>query len=305
MLRVAQGLAAGGELGVAAVLILERAPSNQRGQLASWHTATLALGLGSGMAVASALLLAQRSDPSGVGWWRLAFIVALPLAFVARFVRRRVSETSGFLALQERGQVIKKPIPTLWASDRLAVLRGFALIAAGALAFNTFFIFLPNHLAATRKLDLPSMLAVSAAMLAVTAASAVALGRLSDLIGRRPVAIWSCVALAVLAAPMSIAGSASQLGLLLAQLIIGGALAGVLLVAMVGELFPTPLRSTGMSMTAGLATALVGGTAPVIDQILVATLNLDVAPGVYVSVVACLALLALRRWPEAAFKPTI
>jgi MHS family proline/betaine transporter-like MFS transporter len=149
------------------------------------------------------------------------------------------------------------------------------------------------------------MLAVSAAMLAVTAAAAVLLGRLSDVVGRRPVAIWSCVALAVLAAPLSIAGSASQLGLLLAQLIIGGALAGVLLVAMVGELFPTPLRSTGMSMTAGLATALVGGTAPVIDQILVAAFHLDIAPGVYLSVVACLALLALWRWPETAFKPTI
>jgi MFS transporter, MHS family, proline/betaine transporter len=305
MLRAAQGLAAGGELGVAAVLILERAPSNQRGQLASWHTATLALGLGSGMAVASALLLAQRSDPSEVGWWRLAFLLALPLALVARFVRRRVSETSGFLALQDSGQVIKKPIPTLWANDRLAVMRGFVLIAAGSLAFNTFFIFMPNHLAATRNLDLISMLAVSAAMLAVTAAAAVLLGRLSDVVGRRPVAIWSCAALAVLAAPMSIAGSASQLGLLLAQLIIGGALAGVLLVAMVGELFPTPLRSTGMSMTAGLATALIGGTAPVIDQILVAAFHLDIAPGVYLSVVACLALLALWRWPETAFKPTI
>jgi MHS family proline/betaine transporter-like MFS transporter len=305
MLRAAQGLAAGGELGVAAVLILERAPSNQRGQLASWHTATLALGLGSGMAVASALLLAQRSDPLQVGWWRLAFILALPLALVARFVRRRVSETSGFLALQDSGQVIKKPIPTLWANDRLALMRGFALIAAGALAFNTFFIFMPNHLAATRKLDLTSLLAVSAAMLAVAATAAVVLGSLSDVVGRRPVAIWSCVALAVLAPPMSIAGSASQLGLLLAQLIIGGALAGVLLVAMVGELFLTPLRSTGMSMTAGLATALVGGTAPVIDQILVAALDLDIAPGVYVSLLACLALLALWRWPETAFKPTI
>jgi MHS family proline/betaine transporter-like MFS transporter len=54
MLRTAQGLAAGGELGVAAVLILERSPSDRRGGLAAWHTATLALGLGSGMAVASA-----------------------------------------------------------------------------------------------------------------------------------------------------------------------------------------------------------------------------------------------------------
>jgi MFS transporter, MHS family, proline/betaine transporter len=74
---------------------------------------------------------------------------------------------------------------------------------------------------------------------------------------------------------------------------------------MVGELFPTPLRSTGMSMTAGLATALIGGTAPVIDQILVAAFHLEIAPGVYLSLVACLALLALWRWPETAFKPTI
>jgi MFS transporter, MHS family, proline/betaine transporter len=177
-------------------------------------------------------------------------------------------------------------------------MRGFALIAAGAVAFNTFFIFMPNHLAATRKLDLTSTLAISAAMLAVTAAAAIALGRLSDVVGRRPVAIWSCVALAVLAAPMSIAASASQLGLLLAQLIIGCVLAGVLLIAMIGELFATPLRSTGMSMTAGRA-------APVIDQILVTTVNLDVAPGLYVSLAACLALVALWRWPETAFQPTI
>jgi MHS family proline/betaine transporter-like MFS transporter len=184
-------------------------------------------------------------------------------------------------------------------------MRGFALIAAASLAFNTFFIFMPNHLAATSNLDVTSALAISAAMLAVTAAAAVVLGRLPDAVGRRPVAIWSTAAVAILAAPMSIAASASQLGLLLAQLIMGCAVAGVLLIAMVGELFPTPLRSTGMSMTAGLASALVGGTAPVIDQILVTALGLDVAPGVYVSLVACLALLALWRWPETAFKPTI
>jgi hypothetical protein len=39
-------------------------------------------------------------------------------------------------------------------------------------------------------------------------------------------------------------------------------------VAMVGELFPTALRASGLAMTAGPATALVGGTAPAVDQIL-------------------------------------
>ena len=41
LLRAGQGLAAGGELGVAGVLMLERAPRGRRGELANWHTATL------------------------------------------------------------------------------------------------------------------------------------------------------------------------------------------------------------------------------------------------------------------------
>jgi MHS family proline/betaine transporter-like MFS transporter len=257
------------------------------------------------MVVAAVLLGAQRSDSLEIGWWRLAFILALPLGLVARFVRRRVSETSQFLAVQESGQMITRPIRTLWANDRAAVLRGFALIAAGSLAFNTFFIFMPNHLAAARQIDLVSTLLITAATLGVVAAVALALGRLSDAVGRRPVARWSSLLLAVLAIPMSAVASSSQLGLLLAQLVIGGALAGVLLVPIVGELFTTPLRSTGMSMTAGLATALIGGTAPVIDQILVSGSGIDLAPGIYLSVAAGLALVALRRWPETAFQATI
>jgi MHS family proline/betaine transporter-like MFS transporter len=304
LLRATQGLAAGGELGVAGAFIFERAKSRHRGELASWHTSTLAIGLGSGMALASLLLLVERSNPSETGWWRLAFVLALPLGLVGMFIRRRVSETSQFLAVWQAKQMIKRPLPMLWANHRLAVIRGFALIAAGSLAFNTFFVFMPNHLAATIRLDIASTLSISALVLLVAATAAVALGRLSDIVGRRPVAVSSTAALAVLAAPMSVVASTSRLGLLLAQMAIAGVMAGVLLVAMVGELFPTPLRSTGMAMTAGLASALIGGTAPAVDQILVTTLGLDIAPGLYVSALACLALLALWRWPETAFKPT-
>ena len=186
LLRAGQGLAAGGELGVAGVLILERAPSDRRGELANWHTSTLALGLGSGMAVAACLLLIEASDPTDTGWRRLAFILALPLGLVGGFVRGRVSETSRFLAVKQAGQVIRRPIPTLWASDRTALIRGFALIAAGSIAFNTFFIFMPNHLAATTELNLAPMLLLSAAALVVAAAAAVGLGHVSDTVGRSP-----------------------------------------------------------------------------------------------------------------------
>ena len=112
--------------------------------------------------------------------------------------------------------MITRPIRTLWANDRTAVLRGFALIAAGSLAFNTFFIFMPNHLAAARHLDLVSTLLITAATLGVMAAAALALGRLSDAVGRRPVARWS------------MPWCEQAVGLLLARLLLV-ALAGVLL----------------------------------------------------------------------------
>ena len=63
-----------------------------------------------------------------------------------------------------------------------------------------------------------------------------------------------------------------------------------------------PVRSTGFAVTAGLATALIGGTAPLVAQLLVTFVDLDAGPGIYVAVMASLALIALRSWPETAFR---
>ena len=89
---------------------------------------------------------------------------------------------------------------------------------------------------------------------------------------------------------------------MLAQVLIGIAVAGVLSIAMLGEAFPAPVRSTGVALTAGIPTALIGGTAPWIAQILVTVTAAEAAPGVYVAAIGCLALVALWRWPETAFR---
>jgi MFS transporter, MHS family, proline/betaine transporter len=66
-----------------------------------------------------------------------------------------------------------------------------------------------------------------------------------------------------------------------------------------------PVRSTGFALTAGLATVLIGGTAPLVAQLLVTLVDLEAAPGIYVAVMAGLALIALRSWPETAFRELI
>ena len=87
-------------------------------------------------------------------------------------------------------------------------------MAAGSLAFNTFFIFMPNNLISRHGGGLTPTLLWTAAALVAAAVAALALGRLSDRAGRRPVAIGSCAALVILAVPASLlATRGSHLGL--------------------------------------------------------------------------------------------
>ena len=184
---------------------------------------------------------------------------------------------------------------------RPALRAGFALAATGSLAFNTWFVFLPNHLVATTDRSLDAALLTSVGGLVVAAGAAVCFGRWSDRYGRRPVVLGCVAALAVAAVPMwLLASSGSLVALAASQSLMGAAVGGVLSVAMLAELFPTRLRATGLALTAGLGTAVLGGTAPLVEQILVKVTGIDLLPAVYVTVVAAVALLALNGRPETA-----
>ena len=303
LLRATQGLAAGGELGAAAVFIIENARSSRRGQAGSWQTATMAVGIGTGMGVAGGLSYLFGEVGGWAGWWRIAFLFALPLGLIGLYLRRRVAETEQFVVLRTTSRLLDHPARELWQRHKAQVLRGFCLIAAGSLAFNTFFIFLPNSLIARHGADLSPTLLLTAGSLTAAALAALALGRVSDRVGRRPVAIGSCVALVILAIPTTVVASrGSPAALVIAQILIGIPTVGILSIAMLAEAFPAPVRSTGVALTAGIATALIGGTAPWIDHILVTVTGIEAAPGVYVAAIGGLAVAALWRWPETAFR---
>lgn len=301
LLRVAQGLAAGGELGLAAVFIAESAPAGRRGFFAAWHTATLAVGVGFGLGVGGVLNLL----PSGQlddGWWRLAFLVALPLSLVGFYLRSRVGESPLYVEALQVRSVDPHPVRLLWAGHRRAWWTGFAFLAAGSLGFNTFFIYLPNHVIVTTELPAAGVLLVAVLGLLGAAVSAVGLGWLSDRAGRRPVVLGSLAVLACAALPLvALARTGSLGGLLVADLLAGCAVGGVLSVSMLAEMFPTRVRATGMALTAGLASALVGGTAPFVNQVLYQATGQALAPAVYVVAVALIAFAAVWSWSETAF----
>jgi MFS family permease len=159
LLRVAQGLSAGGEAGAASAFVVEYAPVHRRGWYGGWIWATLALGLAAatGTATLLAWLLPQATLEAWA--WRLAFLAALPVGVVGLYLRLRLDETPRFRAVQRADTVAEWPVREALRAYPRQMLVGLALVAAASLTFNTSFIYLPNHLAADRGVPLSRALA--------------------------------------------------------------------------------------------------------------------------------------------------
>jgi MFS transporter, MHS family, proline/betaine transporter len=304
VLRATQGMSIGGEASGASAFVVEYAPAGRRGWYGAWLWATVALGLGAGVGVAAIL---ARLLPPGVlaAWgWRLAFLAALPLGLTGLYLRLRLDETPPFRAVQHAQALAHRPVSETLRSYPNRVLIGFGLVAAASLTFNTFFIFLPSHLVSARNVPLSRALGAALLGLAIVTAASPALGRLSDRIGRKPLLAVGALALLVLTVPAYLlitrGGTA---GLLLGYLLVGSAMSCLVLPSFLSELFPTPLRSTGLAVTYGLASALFGGTAPFLATLLVQRTGNLLVPAYYATAVSLAAFIGALSARETAFQP--
>jgi MFS transporter, MHS family, proline/betaine transporter len=304
LLRAGQGVAVGGEYGGSAAFVLEYAPADRRGWYGGWQWATVALGLAAGIATA-ALLSAALEGPALRGWgWRLAFLLALPLGLVGLYIRLRIEETPGFRVVQRLGAAARTPLADTLRTARRAVVVGFGIVAAVTATFNIVFVFLPSHLAASGRAPLPRALGTALVGLLLAGGAAPLAGRLSDRVGRRPLMVAGILVLVVLTVPLTaLIRRGEPGGLLLGYSLIGLALGMLVPSTFLGELFPTRLRYSGLSLTYGLASALFGGTAPALATFLVRRTGNALSPAWYATGLAAVALACVLRAPETIGRP--
>ncbi|MER2223245.1 MAG: MFS transporter, partial [Rhodococcus sp. (in: high G+C Gram-positive bacteria)] len=96
VLRILQGLSAGGEFGGAVSVMTEFAPPGRRGLYGSWQSFTVALGLLAGAGIAALLATVLDSGQLSDWGWRIPFLLALPMGLVALWLRLRLEETPSF-----------------------------------------------------------------------------------------------------------------------------------------------------------------------------------------------------------------
>ncbi|HEV2249598.1 MAG TPA: MFS transporter [Candidatus Limnocylindria bacterium] len=115
LLRLAQGLALGGEYGGAAIYVAEHAPDNKRGFYTSWIQTTATVGF----FLALAIILLFRTNMSAADFantgWRFPFLISAILLAIAIYIRMRLQETPLFARLKARGETTKNT--ATWAKD--------------------------------------------------------------------------------------------------------------------------------------------------------------------------------------------
>ncbi|MFF8289416.1 MFS transporter [Streptomyces sp. NPDC016309] len=302
LLRVVQGLSAGGEFGGAVALMTEFAPPGRRGLYGAWQSFTVALGLLGGAGVAALLGTVLTGAQLAAWGWRVPFLLTLPMGLAALWLRLRLEETPPFRHRHD-APAAAAPAPRASAGEAVrAVALGAGRLMGWSAAGYTFLVVMPSYL--QNVLDASFRQALTAAVLANAGFAAVILpaGALSDRVGRRPVMVSGAVVAAVAAFPLldllqdpGVPPAVKGLAVCGAGMVVG-LMAGPG-PAMLAEMFPTRVRYTGLGLAYALSNAVFSGCAGlIVTEAVRRTGDADV-PAYYVAAscaVSALALATLR-----------
>lgn len=265
-MRLLQGIASGGEWGGGVLMISENAPPEKRGYYAAWSQ----LGVGGGFVLSSAAFLGVQALPHDqfVSWgWRLPFLASIAIFALGVYIRRNLPESQDFEKADQAGKTSHMPVIEVLRRHPKEILMAMGLRVAengGA------YIFLAFSLVYGKFAGIPSSTMLTGVMIAMVVEMFAMLlwGKLSDRIGRKPVYLIGAVSLMVMAFPFFWLLDTHVTPLVWLALVLGtslchGAMIGTL-PALVGELFSTEVRYSGVALGHEVASIFAGGLSPLI-----------------------------------------
>lgn len=268
--RLVQGFGAGAELTGAMTLVAEYVEPKKRGWYTSLVLSTPPLGIA--LATISFFAVSMLGDEALLSWaWRIPFLISAVLFLLALYIRNKLEETPEYAEAMERardqGAGAKLPLASVFQKHWREVALGFLAIT-GHNAMNYLLAVFSISLMVTSGMDR------SLALLAVTAGSLVSValtpvgGWLADRWGAARTLAAGNISGLVLAFPIFWLLSTGQFALGLLAIAVGYALVipctSGAQGAFLTELFPVPVRFTGIATARELNGALVAGMSPLI-----------------------------------------
>lgn len=195
-LRLAQGLALGGEYGGAATYVAEHAPNGKRGYYTSFIQTTATLGLFLSLLV---ILFTRTAtgEPDFAAWgWRIPFLVSVLLLGVSVWIRLRLNESPIFQKMKEEGKSSKAPLTEAfgnWQNGKLVLLALLGGVMGQGVVWYTGQFYALFFLQSILKVDGYTANLLIAWSLLLGTGFFVVFGVLSDKIGRKPIILGGCL----------------------------------------------------------------------------------------------------------------
>lgn len=302
--RLMQGIFTGGEVSTAGSMVLEHSTARHRAFSVSWVQVGATAGSILALLVAT-LLSSIMSHETLASWgWRIPFLIALPLGIIGWVVRSRLSETPQFRSLKKQDSLARSPIAELVTNRHYLgqMLRLLGIFLCGSFfAFYVFLTYVPSYLLKHTDLNdhdtfLSALCAQSFMMCMIPL-----YGKLADRFGRRPILFAAQALFAVFAVPAFLLMGVGTFGfVLLAQLaiVIPIGLHQAVQLPIMLELLPTRVRASGGGLAFAIASALFGGTAPIVAVWLVGQTGTGVSVALAVVVAAVISFAATLATAE-------
>ena len=303
LLRCIMGFSVGGEYNAIVAYLLEGAPPNRRGLIASMASASSEIG---GLfAVGVSLLTVNSMSPENLdSWgWRIPFLVGAVLAASVGIARTTMQESPDFDDQRARGTVPLSPLHYALTNYRAGILRAFAISALGSITYYIGITYVPAFLTSAGKLGEGDSLRLSTVAAFVVILVTPFTGALSDRVGRKPVLIFLSACSAILPIVLFyLMARGSPLYALLGIVILACVAGGVSAVGAItaAEQFPGEGRISGLALGATTATAIFGGLTPYVAQVLTERTGWILVPGAMIAVVGVCVLPILMTLPETA-----
>jgi MHS family proline/betaine transporter-like MFS transporter len=303
LLRLMQGLSAGGEFTGSIIFLIEHAPPRRQGLYGSLSNVGAMIGglLGAGAAwLTTSSMGAEALHEWG---WRIPFLSGIVVSGCGFLIRWRVSDSPAYLRLKAQGALARRANWMTYQKHFKHMVVTIGLNWVVSAGYYVVFVWLVTDLSKVAGVALHTALGVGTLGLMFGLLCTLLMGQLSDILGRRRLLVAAALATTIGVVPLLLLSDegtlpsavAAQLGLALLVASFLGALPAVFV-----SLYPADVRCSALSVGYNIAVALFGGTAPLVATYLVKATGWSAAPGIYLAATALVCLALVPLVPEAS-----
>jgi MHS family proline/betaine transporter-like MFS transporter len=286
--RIMQGLAVGGEYTSSAVFLAETAHPQKRGAATAWAPFGAVTGILLGSAVGAGILNAMPLEDVVAWGWRIPFLFGVVVGGVGFILRRRMpfdqpASQHGF------------PLAQALREHPVQMLQVVSISLVNAVSFYLIFVYIITWLKLAADIGARTALLINSANMAILMVMILAMSRLSDRIGRKPILVGASLGLLLFSWPLFALMETGKvhyafLGQFGFALLVGSF--GAVNPIAICEIFPRNVRCSAVSAAYNITLGVAGGTAPAVATWLIGITGNPNVPAMYIMAGAAISAVA-------------